>query len=239
MRVIRTSISTACFAAALLLGACGSTGLDDILGGGTGGSSGGNSIGDVRGTVASVDTRNRVIVVDADPSYRADLRNGGNDEVALYYDDRTVVEFEGRRYDPEDLERGDRIAARIDESAGRLLAEQIEVLQDATGGIDSGAATGADTFGDLRGFVRSIDTRDRTIELENIRYERGFDSGGSRGQVVVVHYDPSTVVEFQGRSYSPENLERGDEVEVEVRDLGNRLLAEEIVVVNDVRGGLR
>jgi hypothetical protein len=49
--------------------------------------------------------------------------------------------------------------------------------------------------------------------------------------VVVVHYDSSTIVEFEGRRYQPENLERGDEVEVELRDSGGRLLAEEILVV--------
>ena len=36
--------------------------------------------------------------------------------------------------------------------------------------------------------------------------------------------------------YQPENLERGDEVQIDIRDVGGRLLAEEILVVADARG---
>jgi len=53
--------------------------------------------------------------------------------------------------------------------------------------------------------------------------------------VVVVHYDSETVVEFEGRRYQPENLERGDEVQIDLRDVGGQLLAEEIQVVSDAR----
>jgi bifunctional DNA-binding transcriptional regulator/antitoxin component of YhaV-PrlF toxin-antitoxin module len=224
MRVIRFSIPTI-FCAALLLTACGSGGIDDILRGG------GAALSDVRGTIDRVDTRDRVIVVNVDDAYRSNLRNA-NDQVAVYYDDRTVVEYNGRRYDPEDLERGDRVTIRVDQSGSRLLAERIDVTYDA----GSGSAVG--TSADLRGIVRYVDTGARTIELERTVYGRNFDPGSRRGDVVTVNYDSQTVVRFQGRDYRPENLERGDEVEVDVRDVGNRLLAEQIVVVNDVRGGL-
>ena len=39
-----------------------------------------------------------------------------------------------------------------------------------------------------------------------------------------------TVVEFEGRRYEPANLERGDAVEVQIRDSGGQLLAERILV---------
>lgn len=239
MRVIRTGmpIPTACFApaiccAALLLTACGTGGIGDVYG------RRGDPTAvadDLRGTVESVSTRDRVIIVSVDDAYRSGLRDRGYGEVELFYDDRTIVQFEGRSYRPEDLERGDRIAAAVGHSGSRLVADKIEVLYDVTSGR---TATGASTpFGEVRGEVRFVDTRDRTIELEDTTFSRGFDPGG-RGDVVVVHYDASTVVEYQGRRYSPESLERGDQVAVEVRDLGNRLVAEEIVVVGDVRGGL-
>ena len=52
---------------------------------------------------------------------------------------------------------------------------------------------------------------------------------------MTVRYDTSTTVQFEGRSYKPENLERGDEVEIEVRNLNGQLLAEQILVVGEGR----
>lgn len=223
MRVIRTTIPTTIFALLLLAG-CGSGGLDDILGGGSP-----TRLDDLRGTVQRVDTGARIIWVEAEDSYRRELRNE-EDQVALYYDDRTVVEFEGRDYRPQDLERGDRIAAEVDQSGSRLVADRIEVLYD----VSRGGSSGSTTYADVRGVVRYVDTRDRTIELEDVDVDRSFD-GDVRGGRLTLHYDADTVVRFEGRRYEPENLERGDEVEVEVRDLGSRLLAEEIEVVQDAR----
>ena len=53
--------------------------------------------------------------------------------------------------------------------------------------------------------------------------------------MVTVYYDTGTVVEYDGRTYRPENLERGDEVRVEVRRDGSRYEADEIQVVENVR----
>ena len=213
----------------LALAGCGSTDIGDILGGGSSPS----RLDDVRGTVQRVDTGSRIIWLEAE-DYRSELRNE-DEQVALYYDDQTRVEFEGRTYDPEDLERGDRIAAEVDRNGSRLVANQIEVLSDISRG--SGSSTGS-SYADVRGFVRYVDTGDRTIELENVDVERSFESDVRSGRLVV-HYDADTVVRFEGRDYEPENLERGDEVEVEVRDLGSRLLAEEIEVVRDARASSR
>jgi Domain of unknown function (DUF5666) len=213
----------------LAVAGCGSGGLEDILGGGSSPS----RLDDVRGTVQRVDTGSRIIWVEAE-DYRSELRNE-DDQVALYYDDQTRVEFEGRTYEPEDLERGDRIAADVERSGSRLVANQIEVLSDISRG--TGSSTGS-TYADVRGVVRYVDTGDRTIELEDVDADRSFESDVRSGRLVV-HYDADTVVRFEGRNYEPENLERGDEIEVEVRDLGSRLLAEEIEVVRDARASSR
>jgi hypothetical protein len=206
--------------AALLLAGCGSS-LPDILGGGA---PAGSRLSEFRGTVERVDSRDRILLVDAEETYRSGLRDGG--EVSLRYDERTVVEHAGRTYRPEDLERGDRITARVERlSDESLLAREIDVLYDVSGG-------GQDAVGDLRGVVRYVDTRQRTLEIETSS-ARVDDRDG----VLVVHYDSSTTVEYRGERYRPENLERGDEVEIEVRDLGNRLLAEQILVIADARGG--
>lgn len=249
----------AAIAAAVILTGCGSSGIGGVLGGGNdSGRTTDNSTYDpygqrsneVQGTVERVNTRDRYVVVDVEAS-RYNLRNGNEGEVTLYYDDRTDVEFEGKTYQPQDLEPGDRIRAEIDNSGTRLLAEQIEVLQDVTGG---GTSTG--TLGDygdddyrndrdsnynlsedLRGTVRYIDTRGRTLEIEPVRNSRFTTGTSSRSGVIVVHYDAQTVVQFQGQRYTPDNLEQGDEVEVDVRDSNGRLMAEEIVVVRDSRIG--
>jgi hypothetical protein len=235
------SFLAALLAAAVLTG-CGSTGVGDVLGGGRGSDNGTyDRAGSVQGTVASVNTRDRYVVVDVEDS-RYNLRNGNGDQMTLYYDDRTDVEYQGKNYQPADLERGDRIRAEVDESGSRMLAQQIEVLYDATSGSSSGTLGTYDSRDDnyrntsnLRGTVRNVDTRDRTVEIET----SGSDSRYStdRSNLVVVHYNSQTTVEFQGERYTPENLERGDEVEVDVRDSAGQLLAEQIVVVRDVQGG--
>ena len=251
-KIIRwTSILPALCAATLLAG-CGSTGVGDILGGGSDRDTTTTNRNDpyeqrvdnVRGTVESVDTRNRTIVVDVeDTTYRNDLRNGNeNDEIVLEYDDSTTVEYQGKTFRPEDLERGDRILAEVDQSglsASRLRVDEIQVLTDATSGQSTGTYNDDDddyrtADGDLRGTVRYIDTRNRTLEIETS--SRSFSTSTSRSGVVTVYYDAQTVVEFQGRRYEPENLERGDEVEIDTRTLsGGRLMAEEIMVVGDSR----
>ena len=239
MRTIRYSFLAVLAAAALLTG-CSSAGIGDIFGDRDPSPSTSDDTwvsGDLRGTVERVDTSSRYIVVDAESLTRTDLRNGnGDEEVVLYYDDRTTVEHEGRSYRPQDLERGDRIAAEVERSGARLFVEQIEVLYDVTGDSGVGGVPDDDddvSTADLRGTVRSVDTRDRTLEVESARYSSSFSTTGRTGDVVVVHYDGNTIVEFQGRRYGPENLERGDAVEIEVRDLGSRLLAEQIEVVGE------
>jgi hypothetical protein len=241
-----------------VLTGCGSTGVGDILGGGSsssgGSTSGGSTSGgtyddrydnanNVRGTVQRVDTVDRRILVDREGSSGNYLRNGNETgTVSIYYDDRTTVEYQGKSYRPQDLESGDRILADVNETSGRLIAEEIQVLQDASNN-STGSSTG--TYGngngtyddqrdsDLRGTVSYIDTRNQTLEIEPSGSTR-FST--SRSGVVLVHYNANTPVEYQGRSFKPENLERGDEVEIQIRDLGGRLTADEILVVRDAQG---
>lgn len=253
-RINRSASILTALATAAILSGCGSSGVGDIFGGGTSSTRNDDryqqNVSDVRGTVERVDTVNQRIIVDSEEvNSRYNLRNGG-DELVLYYDSSTTVEHEGRTYRPEDLEAGDRILADVDQSGDRLMVEQIEVLQDVTSGDQTSSR---DTTGnsdddwsydanddarvtELRGTVRSIDTRDRTLELESTRYGSNFNSGSTSGsgtRVVVVHYDANTVVEFEGRRYQPENLERGDRVEIEVRNSSGRMIAEEILVVGE------
>ena len=90
---------------------------------------------------------------------------------------------------------------------------------------------------ELRGRVRWLDEDRQILELEDASWGWGADSRdrSRRDGVVEIHYDSGTVVEFEGRRYRPANLERGDEVQVEVRDTGSRYEADEILVVASVR----
>ena len=182
--------------------------------------------GGVRGTVESVNPRERLIYIDEE--------NGENDEgpVVLSYDDGTVVRYQGRTYRPESLERGDRVQVSADrDDDGRLLAESIDVLYDVSQGGPPPPEPGGygdrdrgeERAGSLRGIIRSVDTDAQTLEL---------DRGGER---VTVGYDDHTPVIFQGERYSPDNLERGDEVRIRVHDYDGRLFAQEITVVRDRR----
>jgi hypothetical protein len=243
MRIIRSTSFMTALVAAVLLAGCGSSGVGDILGGGRDTSTANDrydpyTTGDVRGTVERVDTRDRFIVVDVEGTgYRSNLNNGGDDEVTLYYDDRTRVEFEGQTYRPQDLERGDRIQADVERSGDRLFVQDIEVLYDATGGNQNDRYSQDDRYRDdalasreLRGTVRYLNTRDRTLEIQP---SQSNFSTGRTDDIVVVHYDSGTIVEFEGRRYQPENLERGDVVEIELSESGSRLIAEEILVVGE------
>lgn len=246
---VTSAFSAICLAA--LLTGCGSSGIGDILGGGrdTGSQTDPyrDNVTDVRGTVERVDTRNRMIVVDGE-SYRNDLRNSGSgDEIVLYYDDRTRVEYQGQSFQPQDLEAGDRIEVDVAQSGDRLFAEEISVLYDVTSGTGSSTSgtwdDDRDNLGtdEVRGAVVAVSTSNRTVDIErrSTYGSNNFDTGstgsstGRIGEVVRVYYDSDTVVEYQGRRYSPENLERGDMVEVEVSRLNGRLVAEEILVVGE------
>ncbi len=209
---------------------------------------------EVQGTVERVDPANRRIVVaegDAagdrderrDPDDRDDPRNGARDdrggrEIALYYDDATAVEHEGRSYRPQDLEPGDRIRAEVETTREGLMAQDIEVLADVNGGrapepapeVSQDRRDDRRNAAPLRGTIRYVDTRAHTLEIETPA------SDGRPGLVEVV-YDGETDVEVQGRRDRPESLERGDRVEIAVRQHGARLLAEQIVVMDEGRTG--
>lgn len=78
---------------------------------------------------------------------------------------------------------------------------------------------------DLRGEVRSVDTRSRRIEV------RARDGRG-----VTAYYDGRTRVEYRGRGYGVSSLQRGDEVSMRLRrDRGRYLYADHIYVTESVR----
>lgn len=210
---------TAAGFALLLLAACSSAGMGDIFGGGNDSS----YAREIRGTVDYVDTSSRSVVLTNVSG--TNMLSGGSSgsSVRVYYDDRTSVEYQGRSYRPSDLERGDQVAVRVDQSGNNLIAESMVVTYNSASGIGNSGGSYNST---VTGTVRSINTSSRSIEID-----RGY------GSTTWVEYDTSTPVYFNNQTYRPADLERGDQVEIRVRDLGSgRLLAQDMTVIRSVSG---
>jgi hypothetical protein len=196
-------------------------GLGDILGGG------GGPTNQIRGIVDYVDSNNRSIVLTNVSGYDNMLSGGGGsgNTVRVYWDNQTTVEFQGQTHRPEDLERGDEVQIQVNQSGNNLVADRVTVLRDVTPGTSTYPDTGSATT--MRGTVRFIDTSRRQIELD-----RGF------GSAVIVDYDVNVPVYSGGRTYGISQIQRGDEIEVRVRDLGNgRYAARDVTVMRSVSGG--
>jgi len=124
--------------AALLLGACATTG---GYGGSPYGSAGGygypggsaypggygNQYGSQRfiATVQDIDPRGgrMMLVVDDSRSYSAQ-------RVEVYFDNNTRLYYRGQLYPVTGLERGDQVSMDVVQSGGRLWARQIEVVRN-------------------------------------------------------------------------------------------------------------
>ena len=233
---------TAAAIALLFVAACGSTGgLGDILGGG---SNRGTANTELRGTVDSVDLNSSSIyLINVSNSNGSMLSNSGSgnngNSVRVYFDNRTAVDYQGRTYRPSDLERGDQVAVRVDQSGNRLYANSMSVLYDArsngssypsgsnypNGSTYPNNGTNGST---LHGTVRSVDTYRRTISI---------DTGYGSGSYSTIQYDTNTPVYFSGRNYTAADLEAGDEIDVRVSNLGsNRYQAQDITVTRSISG---
>lgn len=210
--------------ALIMLSACASGGgLGDILGGGGNQS----ATNELRGRVDFVDTNNRFVVLTNVTGYGNMLSNtGGGDTVRVYYDNQTSVEYQGQNYQVADLERGDEVAVRVDQSGNTLHARSMSVLHDSSTGSNS-TYPGDQSNATVRGTVRSVDASRRTIQIDRSGYG-----------VQTFEYDANTYVTYSGRNYYPQDLERGDEVEIYLRDIGGgRFLANNITVTRSVSSG--
>jgi hypothetical protein len=115
-----------CLALGLLAASCGTLGglgdLGDILGNG-----GPADRSDIEGTVLRVDTQERRIDLDV---HRVNNLQEDRADSSIYYDADTAVIWQGRTYQPEDLERGDQVVAAGSNVGGRYVADEIEVVRN-------------------------------------------------------------------------------------------------------------
>lgn len=203
--------------------------MGDIFGGGN---TSGNNNYELRGRVDHVDTSNRAVHLTNVSGYTSMLSNSGGSSgsnVRVFYDNQTVVQFQGQNYRVEDLERGDEVTVRVSEATNNtLIADSMTVTHDVSGTSGNTTYPGSSMGSMLRGTVRNVDTSRGTIEVD-----RGY------GSSAFVEFGSSTPVYFNGRSYRVADLERGDEIEINVRDLGNnRFSASDITVTRSVSGGV-
>lgn len=165
------------------------------------------------GTVQNVDHGNRRFLLDESGGRRSDVA----------YDDRTRLTHRGQAYAVSGLEPGDEV--RVLATATRRygsdwLAEDIEVLRDvrASGG---GYGGGYGNLVQRSGAIDFVDTRAGII---------GYTEGGFTGSRQQARIDGRTVVEYRGRRYPVDALERGDLVRLELRRSGSDWLAERVLV---------
>ncbi|HXT49486.1 MAG TPA: DUF5666 domain-containing protein [Thermoanaerobaculia bacterium] len=256
MRPRTTSSVLAALGVALLLGACGSSDIGDIINGPSG-----NYPREIKGIVRNVDVAGGDCRIDLDNSSSStylDNRDrgtygsggyGSGNRATVYCDNQTRVVYQGNSYRPDSLEVGDEVIADVRDVGGRLVAERIDVTYDVSsngryGGNDPYSRTPYpqdDRYGsygtagdeDIRGTVRSVNREDRTVTLERVQY---YDRDLARGsELLTLYYDNDTRVSFRNETYRPENLEAGDIVAVDVDQVRGTLVADDIRVLANAR----
>ena len=126
--------------------------------------------------------------------------------------------------------------------AGAAIALVLLAACGSSGGIGDilGGGNNANYATQIRGTVDSIDTYNQTIVLTNVSGNGSMlSSGGSTtGNTVRVLYDSRTTVSYNGQNFRPTDLERGDQVDVNVeRTNNNEPLATSMNVVYNARAG--
>jgi cold shock CspA family protein len=173
--------------------------------------------GQVRGVVLEMDARGE----------RLELDTEGGEIVSITVSERTPVTYQGRDYQPANLERGDLVVVQLREGiAGGLIADRIEVERSVQErrGTNGQTGTGPMQTDELQGEVIEVDARDREIQ---VRTDRG---------AVWVQYREGTPVYFQGQRYEIRNLDPGDVVRIRLdRTPGGLPVARSIEVEQPVQ----
>jgi exosome complex RNA-binding protein Csl4 len=169
-QIIRRSAAT--IAALALSTACSQLGqLGSVLGTGTQPQS-----GQVSGTVQGVDTRNQQLVLQA--------TNG--QQVALLFDQQTQVTYQNRNFAVTNLERGDRVTARIQQTQnGGYYTDLVQVDESVSGtgtAYPASGSTSSGTVQSLQGTVRQVDRQNGLFTI---------DIGNYNTLTVALPYNPS------------------------------------------------
>jgi len=221
MKYIR--ISLAATFALLLLAGCGST-LNDVLGTGTNYPTNTQSYS---GNVSYIDLNAR----------RIDLNSNGY-TTSIYYNSSTQFTYQNQNVSASSIRSGDYVTVQASNNGnGQLVAQTV---YDNGGGMASGTYPGNGTYPTtngsfhVQGTVNYVDTTQQRIDVSSA-YVTGFNTGNGNQGTYSVYYSTSTPVYFQGNTYSPTNLERGDQIDISAYNNGGRYEASSITVTHNVR----
>lgn len=210
----------------------------------------------MRGTVESVDVRsNSIFLTNIDAGSGERRANGGTARVR--FDADTEVSYRGAQYRPEDLEAGDVVDVRLDDSDSELVADGIVVVRSVSDRMSSRGDTyrrpaddnrmppPTDQYGDRnpppdRG-MRGDRNRDGDSLRGTLRFvdaaRHMFVVDAGNGRNINVDFDERTIVSYNGRAYRPTDLEPGDQIDVRISQSGGRVHASGVMVMHSVRDG--
>ncbi|HEX7830979.1 MAG TPA: hypothetical protein VF787_15090 [Thermoanaerobaculia bacterium] len=158
----------------------------------------------IRGTVRYIDTSRGTIEVAR--SYGSNVIVEASSSTPVYYNNKT--------YRFGDLEVGDEIDIRYrDLGNGRVSAQDISVIRSNNGNTSGGSTSS--NYATIRGTVRSINTSNRTIQLESTTWRSGF-TGSNTSNLITISYDSGLNIDVNGQLQSLSGLERGDVIDVQV-----------------------
>lgn len=104
-------------------------------------------------------------------------------------------------------------------------------LGDVLGGILG--SPNASTPSSVQGTVNFVDTNAQRIDV-NVSTVNNLNTSAN-GQSI--YYDSHTQVTYQGQTYRPTDLERGDQISVQGHNNNGQYVADTITVVRNVRTG--
>jgi hypothetical protein len=167
------AVTTAVTTTLIIAAACAQLGqLGSVIGAG-----GTPQAGQVSGVVQGVDTRNQQIV----------LQDANGQSVGLQFDAQTQVTYQNRSYAVTNLERGDRVTARIQQTNnGGYYTDLVQVDQSVSASngtvYGSNGSSSSGTVQTLQGTVRQVDRNNGLFTV---------DMGNSNVLTVSLPYNPS------------------------------------------------
>ena len=219
----RLRISLAAVTALLVMAGCGSIG--NVLGTPYPGNT-----QSLSGNVNSIDYNAR----------RIDLNSNGY-MTSVYYNSGTQFTLNNQNVSPNALRQGDYITVQAYNNGGGLIAQNVYDTGNgmASGGYPYPAPNPGNNYPNngqnftISGTVNYVDTTAQRIDLSSAY--TSLRTNGGQGSYSI-YYDSRTPVYYQGQSYSPTALERGDQISVNAYDAGKgRYTATSIDVTRNVR----
>ena len=222
MKHLRISLAAMC--ALILMAGCG--GLGDILGTGSPSTNPSGSNTQIQGVVNNIDTN----------AHRIDVTTNNNNYTStVYYDSRTQFTYQNQVVNPSSIRRGDQVNITAYNNNGQYTADTVYIVGSGMASNYPGTypSTTNGTF-EVQGTVSYVDTSAMRIDVTSA-YVTGLRTNGNQG-TYSIYYDSRTPVYYQGQSYSPSALERGDQIDVRAIDNGSgRYMADQITVTRNVR----